>query len=71
MKAVGAVKTDKIKALAVFNNGDGAFRDRHLYPFCANVSDGKVVAIGNPHAKQLGRPSPPCGPVGRSDREGR
>jgi hypothetical protein len=24
-----------------------------LYPFCANVSDGKTIALGNPNAKQL------------------
>ena len=27
--------------------------DRDLYVFCANNSDGKIVALGNPHAKQL------------------
>jgi hypothetical protein len=30
-----------------------AFRDRELYPFCFNLSDGKVVAIGNPNTKGL------------------
>jgi single cache domain-containing protein len=53
MKAVAAVKADKAKALDMFNNGEGGFRDRDLYVFCANVSDGKQVAIGNPNAKQL------------------
>jgi hypothetical protein len=53
MKAVAAVKADKAKALAMFNNGEGGFKDRDLYPFCANVGDGKVVAIGNPNAKQI------------------
>jgi hypothetical protein len=52
MKAVAAVKADKTKALG--------FQDRDLYPFCANVSDGKIVALGNPLAKQLigGRKNP-------------
>src|ERR1700729_192747 len=53
MKAVAAVKADKAKALDMFNKGEGGFLDRDLYVFCANVSDDKVVAIGNPNAKQL------------------
>jgi len=53
MKAVAAVKADKAKALEMFNKGEGGFLDRDLYVFCGNVSDGKVVAIGNPNAKQL------------------
>jgi hypothetical protein len=52
-KAVAAVKADKTKALDMFNNGEGGFRDRDLYVFCANVSDAKLVAMGNPQAKQL------------------
>ncbi|HEY5204428.1 MAG TPA: chemotaxis protein, partial [Roseiarcus sp.] len=27
-------------------------RDRDLYVFCANTSDGTIVAIGNPNLKQ-------------------
>ena len=53
MKAVAAVKADKAKALEMFNAGEGGFRDRDLYVFCNNLSDGKVVAVGNPNAKQL------------------
>jgi hypothetical protein len=53
MKAVAAVKGDKAKALAMFNKGEGGFLDRDLYVFCGNVSDGKLVANGNPNAKQL------------------
>jgi hypothetical protein len=53
LKAVAAVKADKAKALDMFNKGEGGFLDRDLYPFCANLSDGKVVANGNPNAKQL------------------
>jgi hypothetical protein len=53
LKAVAAVKADKVKALDMFNKGEGGFLDRDLYPFCANTSDGKFVAIGNPNAKQL------------------
>jgi hypothetical protein len=43
-KAVVAVKADKVKALAMFNKGEGGFKDRDLYPFCFNMTDGKVVA---------------------------
>ena len=53
MKAVAAVKADKAKALEMFNKGEGGFLDRDLYVFCANVSDGKFVAIGNNNAEQL------------------
>jgi Single Cache domain 2 len=53
MKAAAAVKADKAKALDMFNKGEGGFLDRDLYVFCANVGDGKVVAIGNPNVKDL------------------
>ena len=52
-KAVAAVKADKVKALDMFNNGEGGFLDRDLYPFCVNSGDGKIVAVGNPNAKQI------------------
>ena len=52
-KAVAAVKADKAKALDMFNKGEGGFKDRDLYVFCANASDGKIVALANPNAKQL------------------
>ena len=51
-KAVAAVKSDKAKALDMFNKGGGGFLDRDLYVFCGNVSDGKTVATGNPSRKQ-------------------
>src|SRR5580658_4043644 len=53
VKAVAAVKADKTKALDMFNKGEGGFLDRDLYVFCFNNSDGKIVALGNPNAKQL------------------
>jgi hypothetical protein len=43
-KAVMAITADKAAALAMFNNGEGGFKDRDLYPFCFNLSDGKFVA---------------------------
>jgi hypothetical protein len=52
-EVVAAVKADKTKALEMFNKGEGGFRDRGLYPFCFNISDGKIVAVGNPNTKGL------------------
>lgn len=52
-RAVAAVKTDKTKALGMFNKGQGGFFDRDLYVFCNNVADGILVTNGNPYAKQL------------------
>ena len=43
-KAVVAVKADQAVALAMFNKGEGGFRDRDLYPFCFRIADGKGVA---------------------------
>ena len=43
-KAVAAVKVDKTKALELFNKGAGGFKDRDLYVFCANATDGVLTA---------------------------
>jgi len=43
-KAVAAVKADKAKAIASFLAGTDGFKDRDLYPFCFNLSDGVTVA---------------------------
>jgi Single Cache domain 2 len=43
-KAVAAVKADRDLALAMFNKGEGGFRDRDLYPYCFRISDGKALA---------------------------
>ena len=53
-KAVEAVKQDKAKALEMFNTGEGGFKDRDLYVWCANAGDGIVTAhlYGN-KGKQL------------------
>jgi Single Cache domain 2 len=53
LKTVAAVKADPAKAIDTINKGEGGFLDRDLYPFCFQISDGKVVAIANPNAKQL------------------
>jgi hypothetical protein len=43
-RAVAAMKENKEKALEMFNKGEGGFKDRDLYVFCANVSDGTLTA---------------------------
>jgi signal transduction histidine kinase len=43
-RAVAAVKQNKEKALEMFNKGEAGFRDRDLYVFCANASDGVLTA---------------------------
>jgi signal transduction histidine kinase len=43
-KAVAALKENKEKALEMFNKGEGGFKDRDLYVFCANASDGVLTA---------------------------
>ena len=52
-KAVVAVKEDKAKALDMFNKGEDGFKDRDLYVFCANASDGIVTAHPTMKGKQL------------------
>jgi len=42
-RAVAAVRTDEAKALAEFSSGEGGFRDRDLYVFCAR-RNGRVDA---------------------------
>lgn len=43
-KAVAAVKADKAKALDQMQKGENGFKDRDLYMFCANASDGILTA---------------------------
>jgi hypothetical protein len=43
-KAVAAIKDNKEKALGMFNKGEGGFKDRDLYVWCANASDGVLTA---------------------------
>ena len=52
-KTVAAIKADKAKTLDLINKGEGGFLDRDLYPVCFNLSDGLLVAVGNPNVKQL------------------
>ena len=48
-RAVAVLKQNKEKALEMFNKGEGGFKDRDLYVFCANASDGVLTA--HPHLK--------------------
>ena len=52
-KTVAAIKADKAKTLDQINKGENGFLVGDLYPFCFNLSDGNIVAIGNPNVKQL------------------
>jgi hypothetical protein len=54
-KAAAAVKADKAKALDMFAKGEGGFKDRDLYPFCFNISDGKINPYANPNATNFGQ----------------
>jgi hypothetical protein len=39
-KAVVALKADRAKAIDMFNNGEGGFRDKDLYVFCFDAKTG-------------------------------
>jgi signal transduction histidine kinase len=52
-KTVAAIKADKAKTLDQINKGENGFLVGDIYPFCFNLSDGNIVALGNPNVKQL------------------
>ena len=52
-RTVAALKADKTKTLDLINKGEGGFLDRDLYPFCFNLSDGKIVAVASNNAKKF------------------
>jgi hypothetical protein len=52
-KTVAALKADKTKTLDLINKGEGGFLDRDLYPFCFNLSDGKIIAVASNNAKKF------------------
>lgn len=43
-------------ALETFNKGEGGFLERDLHVFCANMSDGKIVAQGQSERQAITRP---------------
>jgi len=48
-RAIAELKSNEAAALAKFNDKDNKqFRDRDLYVFCFNISDGKFTAHVNP-----------------------
>ncbi|HEY5504264.1 MAG TPA: cache domain-containing protein [Sedimentisphaerales bacterium] len=47
-RAVTELKAGEAAALAKFNDKAGGFRDRDLYVFCYNMTDGKFTAHPNP-----------------------
>ena len=51
-KTVAAIKADKAKTLDQINKG-GDYMVGDIYPFCFNLSDGLLVAVGNPNVKGL------------------
>jgi len=52
-KTVAAIKADKARTLDQINKGENGFFVGDLYPFCFNLSDGLLVAVGNPNVKGL------------------
>ena len=52
-KTVAAIKADKAKTLDEINKGENGFLVGDLYPFCFNLNDALLVAVGNPNVKQL------------------
>ena len=46
-RAVAALKADPVAALAKFNSGERSFRDRDIYVFCYNMSNGNFTAHAN------------------------
>jgi Single Cache domain 2 len=53
MKAATAMKANKTKTLDLINKGEGGFLDRDIYPFCFDLSDGKILAVASNNAKQF------------------
>jgi hypothetical protein len=47
------LRTDIVEGPGLRSRQVHGFLDRDLWPLCFNVSDGKTVAVANPHAKQL------------------
>jgi len=52
-KAVVALKQDEAKALAMFASGEGGFKAKDLYVWCANAGDGILVVHPTNKGKDL------------------
>jgi hypothetical protein len=53
VNAVAAVKADKANGLDKIAKVEGGFRDRDLYPYCFNLSDGTLHPFANPNLRAL------------------
>jgi signal transduction histidine kinase len=53
-KTIAAMKTDKTNTIAMINKGEGGFLQGDIYPFCFQISDGKVVATAPQFQKFIG-----------------
>ena len=56
-RAVAALKEDKAKALDMFNKGEGGFKGRDLYVYCANASGGTFHGASLPKGANTCRTS--------------
>src|SRR5262245_4219666 len=52
-KAIVALKADEAKALEMFASGEGGFKVKDLYVWCANASDGILVVHPTNKGKDL------------------
>lgn len=52
-KAVAALKDDETKALGMFATGEGGFKPKDLYVWCANASDGILTVHPTNKGKDL------------------
>jgi hypothetical protein len=52
-KAVAALKEDEAKALDMFASGEGGFKAKDLYVWCANAADGIVTVHPTSKGKEL------------------
>lgn len=53
-KAVVAMKEDEAKALDMFATGEGGFKSKDLYVWCANASNGVITVHPTNKGKALG-----------------
>ena len=56
-QAVAAVKADQAVALAMFQKGEGGFKDRDLYPFVSEPRTGRHLSV-----RPLFQPAPTLKP---------
>lgn len=52
-KAIAALKEDETKALGMFATGEGGFKSKDVYVWCANASDGILTVHPTNKGKEL------------------